>query len=387
MGRTIILFMRLADRLQAIEESTTLALNTKAKKLAAEGKRVYNFTAGEPSTDTPAYIKDYVAQKLDQNHYTPVAGINELRARIAEHCRKFYSADWIKPENVMVAAGGKPGLYLSLLSCLNPGDEVIMPTPAWVSYKYLVELTGGKVIEARLSDNFDLDPVEIKKKLSDKTKVIIINSPNNPTGSVYSTNALQELAELLADTDTVVLADDMYTKLVYSDDFQPITNFGFKNLIISSGFSKNQALTGWRVGYLIASPEIIKATTKLQSHLLGNTSNLSQYGALAGLARGDKPPMYAELKANLQIVNERLGQIPKIKFTSPSGAFYAFIDIREITPNSIQWCANLLDEKGVALVPGEAFSAPGYVRLSFTTDEQTLREGLDKIKEFIEESA
>lgn len=374
----------LADRLKTIEESATLALNTQAKKLAAEGRKIYNFTAGEPSTDTPEYIKDYVAKKLDQNHYAPVAGISELRTAIAEHCRKFYSAEWIMPENVLVAAGGKPGLYLSLLALLNPGDEVILPTPAWVSYKYLIELAGGVVVEAKLQDDFDLDNTGIRSKITDKTKVIIINSPNNPTGSVYSPGKLKELSDILAGSGITVLADDMYTKLVYADDFEPITNFGFENLVISSGFSKSQALTGWRIGYLIASDEIIKATAKLQSHLLGNTSTLSQYGALAGLAQGDKPPMYEELKANRNIVAEKLGGVKKIKFNPPAGAFYAFIDIRAITKDSMKWCEELLQNKGVALVPGEAFSAPGYVRLSFTTDKDTLEEGLQKIKEFVE---
>ena len=243
------------------------------------------------------------------------------------------------------------------------------------------------MVEACLADNFDLDVANIEAAITDKTKVIIVNSPNNPTGSIYSPDSLQKLSELLADTDIVVLADDMYTKLVYDESFEPVTNFGFKNLIISSGFSKSQALTGWRVGYLIAEPGIIKAVTKLQSHLLGNTSVLSQYGGLAGLKHNDEPPMYDELKANRDIVVEKLAGVAKIKLTPPAGAFYAFIDIRELPKDSLGWCERLLDEKGVALVPGEAFFAPGYVRLSFTTDKVTLEEGLQKIKEFIGESS
>jgi aspartate aminotransferase len=377
--------MKLSERLNTIEESATLALNTKAKELAASGRKIYNFTAGEPSTDTPEYIRDYVAGKLDQNHYTPVPGMPELRAAIADHAKEFYSADWIKPENILIAAGGKPGLYLSLLSLLNPGDEVIIPTPAWVSYKYIIELAGGTVVEARLADNFDLDIANIEAAITDRTRVIIINSPNNPTGSIYSPDSLQKLSGLLAGADIAVLADDMYTKLVYDESFEPVTKFDFKNLIISSGFSKSQALTGWRIGYVVADAELVKAMTKLQSHLLGNVSNLSQYAAIAGLKHNDEPPMYDELKSNCDIVVESLKDTDKIKFARPGGAFYAFIDIRDITENSLQWCEKLLDEKGVALVPGEAFFAPGYVRLSFTTDSNTLEEGLEKIKEFIGE--
>jgi aspartate aminotransferase len=270
---------------------------------------------------------------------------------------------------------------------LNPGDEVILPTPAWVSYKYIIELAGGTVVEARLDDNFDLDIANIEAAITDKTKVIIINSPNNPTGSIYSPDSLQKLSGLLAGTDIAVLADDMYTKLVFDENFEPVTKFDFKNLVISSGFSKSQALTGWRIGYVIADDGLIKAMAKLQSHLLGNVSNLSQYAAIAGLEHNDEPPMYDELKSNCDIVVESLQNTDKIKFARPAGAFYAFIDIRDITENSLQWCEKLLDEKGVALVPGEAFFAPGYVRLSFTTDRKTLEEGLEKIKEFIKESA
>ena len=367
-----------------LEESATLALNTRAKEIAASGAKIYNFTAGEPSTDTPEYIKEYVADKLDQNHYTPVGGMPELRQAIAENCRQFYGADWIAENNVMVVAGGKPGLYLGLLTILNRGDEVIVPSPAWVSYKYLIESAGGKMVEVPLSENFDLDIEAIKEKITDKTKMIIINSPHNPTGSVFSPDALSRLAGVLNNADITVMADDMYAKLVFEDTYKPITQFGFKNLIISNGFSKSQALTGWRIGYIIADPAIITAATKLQSHLLGNTSNLSQYAALGGLAKGDKPPMLEELKQNRELVIAHLQEISKVKFTPPGGAFYAFIDIREITGDSMGWCEKLLKEKGVALVPGEAFSAPGYVRLSFTTDRQTLSEGLQKIKEFIE---
>lgn len=377
---------KISDLASGLEESATLALNTKAKEIAASGAKVYNFTAGEPNTDTPAYIREYVATKLDQNHYTPVVGIPELRQAIAAHCRQFYAADWIEESNIMVVAGGKPGLYLGLMTVLNRGDEVILPSPGWVSYKYLVEAAGGKMIEVPLSENFDLDVAAIKEKITDKTKMIIINSPNNPTGSVYSQAALSKLADLINTTDITVLADDMYSKLVFDDTYKPITEFGFKNLIISNGFSKSQALTGWRIGYIVADSEIIIAATKLQSHLLGNTSNLSQYAALGGLAQDDKPPMLKELKQNRELVVDRLQKIPKIKFTPPGGAFYAFIDIRGITSDSMGWCEKLLREKGVALVPGEAFSVPGYVRLSFTTDTQTLEEGLQKIEEFIKES-
>jgi aspartate aminotransferase len=376
----------LANRLQTIEESATLALNTKAKIMAASGKTIYNLTAGEPSMDTPGYIKSLVSEKLDRNHYTPPAGMTELREAIAKHCREFYNSDWINGENVMVTAGGKPGLYLSFLATINPGDEVILPVPGWVSYKYLIELAGGVVVEAKLDDVFDLNCTEIEKNISPKTKAVIINSPNNPTGAVYSAKSLQKLAGILGPTGITVFSDDMYAKLVFDESFKPVTTFGFKNLIISSGFSKSQALTGWRIGYVVADKEIIKATTKLQSHLLGNTSTLSQYGAIAALKENDKPPMLGELKSNLEVMSKLLNEIPKIKFVPPGGAFYVLIDIRNLAENSIEWCERLLVEKGVAVIPGEAFSAPGFIRLSFACDKKTLESGLKRLKEFVEET-
>lgn len=376
----------LAERMAQLSESVTLALNARAKQLAAEGKTIYNLTAGELATETPDYIQEAVSQSLKLNKYTPVAGLPELRDQIAAESRAFYGLDWIEAANVVVTAGAKPALFAALQVLLNPGDEVIVPVPAWsVTYYPLIELAGGKVVEAPLTAEFDLDPAAITARLSDKTKVIIINSPNNPTGAIFSDAALQELVKCLKGRGITIIADDIYSKLVYQDDFTLVASCGFEQVIIVNGFSKSQALTGWRIGYLIADQHVAHAATSLLSHVTGNAAVLSQQAALAAVAKHDRPPQ-ATLKAltkQRQMVVEALSDIPGLKHNIPGGAFYVFIDVRDIADNSAEWCERLLVEAGVALVPGEAFSAPGFVRLTFVTDETTLQAALAQIKNFI----
>ncbi|HXE10074.1 MAG TPA: pyridoxal phosphate-dependent aminotransferase [Verrucomicrobiae bacterium] len=375
----------LANRMDSVQESATLALNARAKQLAQEGHTIYNLTAGELATDTPEYIRTAVAEKLDRNKYTPVAGLPELREAVAAHARNFYDLDWIKPGNVIATAGAKPALFGALLALLNPGDEVIVPVPGWTtSYTPLVELAGGRVIEVPLSDDFDLDVEVIKGKLSPKTRAIIINSPNNPTGAIFSAPALRDLAAALNDTPVWVIADDIYSKLVYDDDFRPVPTCGFENLIIINGFSKSQALTGWRIGYAIAPEPVTQAMTKLLSHITGNAPLPSQYAALEALKRDDQPPVSTlkALQTQRQTVVDGLAEAG-IKSNVPGGAFYVLLDVHELAPNSAEWCESLLVEAGVALVPGEAFSAPGFARLTFVTDEKTLQAALAAIKKFV----
>lgn len=374
----------LADRMASVQESATLALNTRAKQLAAEGRTIYNLTAGELATDTPDYIQVAVADKLDRNKYTPVAGLPELREAIAAHARDFYDLDWIGPANVIATAGAKPALYAALLALLNPGDEVIVPVPGWTtSYTPLVELAGGRVIEVPLDGGFDLDVNALKAKLTAKTKAVIINSPNNPTGAIFSSDALRSLAATLKDTAVWVIADDIYSRLVYDEEFSPTPTCGFKKLIIVNGFSKSQALTGWRIGYAIAPEPVAIAMTKLLSHITGNAPLPSQYAALEALKHGDQPPesTLKALRAQRQLVVNGLKEAG-IKSNVPGGAFYVLLDVHDLAPASAEWCEKLLDQSGVALVPGEAFSAPGFARLTFVTDEATLRAALAAIKKF-----
>lgn len=378
----------LADRMAAVQESATLALNAKVKQLAREGRTVYNLTAGELASDTPDFIQAAVAKKLQFNKYTPVAGLPELREAIAANARDFYGLDWIEPANVIATGGVKPGLYAALLAIINPGDEVILPVPAWTtSYRPLIELCGGVVVEVPLTEEFDLDPKAIAQKLSDRTKAIIINSPNNPTGAIFSRAALEQTAKLLKGSEIAVIADDVYAKLVYDDTFTLVPTAGFDKLVILNGFSKSQALTGWRIGYVIAEAKVAQAITSLLSHITGNAPLPSQYAALAAIdEQNDRPPAatITTLKRQRQMVDEALKQVSGINYRLPGGAFYYFFDIQELTNSSLEWCQQLLDETGVALVPGEAFGTPGFARLSFVTDETTLKKALELIKQFAE---
>ncbi|MEK7059265.1 MAG: aminotransferase class I/II-fold pyridoxal phosphate-dependent enzyme [Patescibacteria group bacterium] len=374
----------LATRMATMDESATLALNARAKQLAHEGKTIYNLTAGELASDTPEYIQEAVAKTLQLNKYTPVAGLPQLRQQIAYEARKNYGLDWIEPANVVVTAGAKPALHASLLAIINEGDEVIVPTPAWVSYNHLIELAGGVVIEVPLTSDFDLDPAAIKAELTSRTKAIIINSPHNPTGAIFSTLALVELAATLKGRGVTVISDDMYAKLVYDDSFTLVPTCGFEQLIIINGFSKSQALTGWRIGYAIAEQPIAQAITNLLSHITGNAAVPSQQAAIAAMERHDTPPQETidALKRQRLMVGNVLKTANKLKYHLPGGAFYVFLDLRAVTDDSAGWCEDLLNETGVALVPGEAFSAAGSARLSFVTDETTLKTALDLIVQF-----
>lgn len=379
----------LASRLATMNESATLALNARAKQLAAEGKTIYNLTAGELSSDTPDYIQEAISKVLDKNKYTPVAGLPELRDKIASHARDFYGLEWIQPENVIVTAGAKPALYVTLMSLINPGDEVIVPTPAWVSYMDLVTLVGGIPIEVPLTDSYDIDASAIKSKISEKTKAIIVTSPHNPTGSVFSKNAIESLSSTLKGTNITVISDDIYSQLVYQDDFTLVPTAGFDNLLIINGFSKSQAITGWRIGYLIAQKPIADAASTLLSHITGNAPVLSQYAAIEALKHNDKPPQATmdDLKSKRQIVIEGLQGLSGLKFNVPGGAFYVYLDLRGLTESSAQWCEELLLATGVALVPGEAFSTPGFARLTFSGDKEILTKAVTVIRNFVEKGA
>lgn len=376
----------LAKRMELMRESATLALNAKAMAMAADGKTIFNLTAGELHSNTPDYIQAYVGDKLNLNKYTPVAGLPVLRKQIAHSIVKNYGLDWVEPSNVVVTAGAKPALAAAFLALIDEGDEVIVPTPSWVSYKHLIELAGGKVVEVSSTEDFGLDLLAIKSAITPKTRAIIINSPNNPTGCVYSKSSLDELAKLLKAKDIFVISDDIYAKLVFEPGYSLPAKSGFGNLIIINGFSKSQALTGWRIGYVIAPQAIAQAITQLLSHITGNASIISQEAAIAAMNADDTPPVdnIAHLRRQRQLVMNELVKCKRLKLREPSGAFYCFVDISEITTDSEDWCEKLLDTTGVAVVPGEAFSAPGFFRLSFVTDEPTLRQALELIREFAE---
>lgn len=377
--------VNLSQRMSGVKESATMAVDARAKQLAADGRTIYNLTAGELASDTPDYIQAAVAKKLHLNKYTPPAGLPELRQAIAASAKEFYSLDWIKPANVVVTASTKPAMYASLLALVNHGDEVILPTPSWPTHNHLIELAGGVVIEVPMTDDFDLDVGAIAARITPKTKAIVLNSPHNPTGAVFSDAALKRLAATLKGSNITMVADDIYVKLVYRDDFVPVPAYSFEHLVIINGFSKSQALTGWRIGYLIADEAIAKAAASLLSHITGNAPVPSQHAALAALERGDRPPeaTIKALKRQRRLADSTLKQVPGLKYQLPAGAFYFYLDLRGITKDSAQWCEDLLNATGVVLVPGEAFGTPGFARLTFTAPEPILKKALQELQKFI----
>lgn len=374
----------LSKKLKTLSESATIRLNAEAKALRDKGVHVINLTVGELDFDTPLHIQKGVAKNLQMNKYTPTLGLLELRKKIAQDASDRYR--WpVSPENVAVTAGAKQALYNIFQIICNREDEVIIPTPSWVSYEHQVTLAGAKVVFVPLTDHFDLDVRAITKALTSKTKAIILNSPHNPTGAIFSKQALSALAKVLRSRDVFVIADDIYNTLVYTTTYRPISDF-FKDkskLIVINGFSKSHALTGWRIGYLIAPKVIIEANNKFQSHASGNTSVPSQLGALESYKKNITPQYLRILSRRKALVEKLLRKIPGISFVSPLGAFYFFININKIEKNAIAFCEKLLKERHVAVVPGEAFHLPGYVRLSFACDEKSLSVALKKLHEFI----
>ncbi len=375
----------LADRMSGIEESATLALNAKAKAMLKAGKTVYNLTIGELPCDPPEYIVQAVGKKLHENKYTPAAGLPELRELVATETSAFYGLDWIRSANVVATASVKPGLFTVLWVLLNPGDEVILPKPYWFSYKYEVLAAGGAPIDVALDEDFDLDIARIERAITPKTKAIILSSPSNPTSSVYSEAALTRLARLLNDRGIYAIIDDIYAKLVFDEQFKQLPTYGFENMVILGGFSKSQALTGWRIGYLIADEAVASAVATVQGHIIGNAPVLSQHAAMAALKNGDRPVMIKELIANRDFLVAKIGPVANIQLKKPAGAFYGFLDIRQITDDSQTWCDRLLEETGVAVIPGEAFFTPGYVRLNFAADQKILGPALDLIIDFAQQ--
>jgi len=375
--------MNLAKRIGHLKESETLQLNAEAQRLRSLGRKVINLTAGELDFKTPVAVQRVVSRHLAENKYTPVAGLDRLRGLIAAYVRKEYALSGLTADGVAVTAGAKQGLAEIFQVLLNPGDEVIIPVPAWASYEQQVVLAGGKAKFVKLRTNFDLDPKAIAAVITPKTKAVVINSPHNPTGRIFSHSSLAELAGLLGKKDIRVIADEIYRPLSYVSS-SPITKYFKKNLIIISGFSKSHALTGWRVGYVVADRQIISALEKLQSHTSGNVSLPSQYAALAALADpAATKKIFGSLGRRRLFVAKELAKIPKLVFTIPDGAFYFFIDISKVASDSTEFCRRLLRQELVALVPGEAFRAPGFVRLSFAAPSAQLRAGIERFKKFI----
>lgn len=385
--------MTLAERIKQITPSVTLEITSRAKKMKAAGEDVISFGAGEPDFDTPEYIKQAAIEAIKEGFtkYTPASGIPELKEAI---CRKLKDENGVnyEPSQIVISCGAKHSLYNVLQVLCQSGNEVIIPSPYWVSYPEMVKLAEATpvVVETTLESGFKLTPEQFKKALTSKTRAIIINSPSNPTGTVYTQEELSNIAEVAVSRQIYVISDEIYEKLIYDGlKHHSIASFGedIYNLTITvNGLSKSHSMTGWRIGYLAAPEEIAQAVSTLQSHSTSNPSSISQKAALAAF---DSKPEELETMVNEFCLRRdymvtEINKIDKLSCFKSSGAFYVFCDISKTGLGSVDFASQLLEEYKVAVIPGAGFGWDTYIRLSFATSMQNIRTGLSRLAEFVQ---
>ena len=391
----------ISNLVQALEPSATLAMAAKARELKAAGKTVYDFSVGEPDFTTPEHICEAARKAIaaGHTHYTNSGGIPELRAAVAKQYKERHGLEY-QPAQVVVSNGAKHSLHNAFTVLCNPGDEVIIPAPYWVSYAELVKLTGAKpvIVATEESNDFKLTPEKLRAAITSKTKVLLLCSPSNPTGSMYSPADLAALADVVLEKNLVVISDEIYERLIYGDNkfasFATVRPGLVDRTITINGVSKAYAMTGWRIGWTLAPLNISKAMDSLQSQETSNPSSISQYAALEAVSGPQQcvDDMLVHFAERREYVRGRIAAIPKLSCPNMGGAFYAFININAYlnrkygdkqVNNSADWCLTLLEQKGVATVMGSAFGAEGYARISFATNLQTLEKGFDAIAEFL----
>ncbi|MDC0976662.1 pyridoxal phosphate-dependent aminotransferase [bacterium] len=377
-----------------VSPSPTLAVDAKAKALKAAGEDVCGFAAGEPDFDTPAHIKAAAVAALDagKTKYAPTPGIPPLRDALAAKYTDVYGLP-TEAAQVVVSPGGKFSCYLTVLAVCSPGDEVIVPAPYWVSYPEMVKLAGAtpKMVLATDATGFKLTPEMLEAAITPKTKLLILNSPSNPTGAVYTADEMAAITDVAVKHNLYIMSDEIYEHLLYDG----VTHVSPASLsaearertIIVSGFAKTFAMTGWRLGTIIAPEPIAKAVAKLQSQTSSNATTFAQWGALSAYTEADKTKaaldeMLVAFDRRRKLVHAGLNAIDGIDCLLAQGAFYLFPNISSFGLDDLTFCERLLDEQKVAAVPGSAFGAPGFLRISYATADETLQKGLDRLGKF-----
>jgi aspartate aminotransferase len=385
----------LSQRIQTLSPSLTMAITTLAKELKAEGKDVISFSAGEPDFDTPVAVKNAAKDALDAGatKYTAVPGTPELLQAVADKLKRDngleYATNQIQTNN-----GAKHSLFNLFQAVVDEGDEVIIPAPYWVTYPELVKYSGGTpvIIETDDTSGFKITAEQLKAAITPKTKMLILTSPSNPTGAVYSKEELEALADVLKDTDVVVASDEMYEKLVFGGTkfvaAASISDDMFQRTITINGLSKSAAMTGWRFGYIAsANTELITVMNKLQSQSTSNINSITQAAAITGLdgtIDSDIEEMRIAFEARCNEAVDLFNAIDGLSVIKPTGAFYLFVNIKEVSNDSMQFCKDLLEDQGVAVVPGIGFGSEGYFRFSYATDIETIKEGIKRIEAFVQ---
>ena len=387
--------MLLSDRIQTLSPSLTIAISSLARDLKAQGKDILSFSAGEPDFETPKAIKEEAIKAINDGftQYTAVPGIPELLEAVSLKLKRDNGLEYA-PSDIIVSNGAKQSLFNLFQAVLNPGDEVIIPAPYWVTYPELVKYASATpvIIETNEIGKFKITAEQLKAAMSPKTKMIILTTPSNPTGSVYSKEELEALADVLKGTDIIVASDEMYEKLVYGIDFvaaASISDDMYQRTVTINGLSKSVAMTGWRFGYL-ATPkkELIAAMNKLQSQSTSNINSITQKAAvpaLLGKVDDEIEHMRKAFEARAEEAVKLFNEIDGLSVLKPQGAFYLFVNIKDISDDSIEFCKELLQATGVAVVPGIGFGSEGYFRFSFATDMTTIREVIRRIEKFVKE--
>jgi aspartate aminotransferase len=392
--------MKLAQRVQSLTPSSTLAITAKANELKAAGYDIIGLGAGEPDFNTPDHIIEaaHDAMKLGHTRYTPSGGLIQLKQSIISKFKEDQGLTYI-PEEIIVTSGAKHALYTLFQVLLDKGDEVIVPTPYWVSYPEQVKLADGIpiYIEGKESNDFKTTPEQVEHVITERTKAIVINSPSNPSGSIYTKEELNQIGEVCLKHNVLIISDEIYEKLLYDGEhisIAQISNELKQQTIVINGVSKSHAMTGWRIGYAAGNKEIVKAMTNLVSHSTSNPTTIAQHGAIAAYNGSAEPveEMRKAFEERLNTVYEQLIHIPGISCVKPKGAFYLFPNIKEAArmtgfESVDDLVSALLEEEKVALVPGSGFGTPDNVRLSYATSLPLIEEALKRMKRFVDKNS
>jgi aspartate aminotransferase len=383
---------RISQRAASLSPSLTLAIDSKAKQMKAEGQDVVGFGAGEPDFDTPQHIKDAAAKALADGFtkYTPASGIPELRQAIADKHKRENGLTY-KPSQIIVSCGGKHSCYNVIIATCQEGDEVIIPAPYWLSYPEMVKLAAAKSVIIETSDKteFKVTPAQLRAAITPRTRLFILNSPSNPTGCVYTPDEVKALGDICVEKGVLIMSDEIYEHLLYDGaktrsvaSFSPAHQ---EHTIIVHGFAKAWSMTGWRLGWCAAPEPIAKAIDAIQSHSTSNPTSFAQKGAVAALtgSQDHLPKWLAEFARRREFAWKKLNNIPGISCVNAKGAFYLFPNIAKTGLKSTDFCAKLLEAQKVAAVPGIAFGADDYLRISYATSMANIEKGLDRIDQFV----
>jgi len=383
---------RISQQAASLSPSLTLAIDAKAKQMKAEGLDVVGFGAGEPDFDTPQHIKDAAKKALDEGFtkYTPSSGIPELRQAIADKFKRENGLTY-KPSQIIVSCGGKHSCFNAIMATCQAGDEVIIPSPYWLSYPEMVKLAGAKpvIVETTDATEFKLTPERLRAALTDRTRLVVVNSPSNPTGTVYTPAELKALGEVCIARDVLIMSDEIYEHLLYDGAIhQSMASFSpehYAHTIIVHGFAKAWSMTGWRLGFLAAPEPVARAVDAIQSHSTSNPTSFAQKGAVAALTgpQDHLKVWLAEYAKRRTYAHQRLNAMPGVSCVNARGAFYLFPNIARTGLKSTEFCARLLEEEKVAAVPGIAFGADDYIRLSYATSMANIQKGLDRMEQFV----